>query len=169
MQRYQKATDSKSTAEGRARNGKIRASMKSLILGLENILNAAQDCVSDIKETKFSSPMRGLSAQVDNILGTMEEHAGAVMASDDGPAMMPGDEIDTAILISDDEDGAEDSPSKVETPGLCGIKTEFNGCKEDGDKPKIKKEKLDAGEDDSESEGKYNVGDEMKEEKQSVK
>lgn len=146
----------------------IRASMKSLTIGFENILNAAQDSVSDIKETKFSSTMKGLSAQVDNILGTMEELADAVMASDDGPAIMPGDEIDNAISISD-EDDADDSPSKVETPELCGVKTEFSGSKEDGDEPKIKKEKQDAGEDDSESEGKYNVGAEIKEEKQSVK
>ncbi len=85
-----------------------------------------------------------------------------------GPAMVPGDEIDNAISISNDEDGDDDSPSKVETPELCDIKAEFSGCKEDGDEPKIK-EKQDAGDDDSESEAKYNVGAEMKGEKQSVK
>lgn len=114
--------------------------MKSLALGFENILNSAQDGVSDIKQTKFSSAMKGLDEQANNILGTMEELAVAVMAYDDGLSMMPGDEIDIAISISDDEDGVDDSISTVETPELRGIKTEFSGCKEGGDEPKIKKE-----------------------------
>lgn len=101
----------------------IRASMKSLTLGFEDILNTAQEGVMDIEKTKVSSTMQGLNAQVDSILGTMNELADVVMGLAGDVAMMPGDEIDHAIVISDDEDNTHDSLPKVEIPELSGIKT----------------------------------------------